>query len=530
MAFSRKRISDSDEIEKRILTAMIVSDQFCKSVRQSIKKKYFKIDYIKDLVGWILDYFDKYGKSPGRSIRDIFVVEQERLKEAEAKLIEYFLEDISDEYEGTESLNVNYLVGNAKDYFDKRSHEILFRDGANLVAAGRVEEAKKLLDKHKVIVRETGSVFDPFSPEEIKNFDIDEKVNTLFSMPGALGRLMGYMQRSWLLAVTAPEKRGKSWILEEIAFQGIIAGLKVFIISLEMNKPVSKKRIYKRLTGTVTKRDLEELPEVIQYPIFDCLNNQEDVCTRKQRTCDRGIFKELGSLTDKEGYIKVYQEKDIKKYKPCTWCRDNWSKINKKEDEYKYEAAYWFRDQKSVKLMTQELVKKKSKIFYSEKRGSNLRMRTFPAFSANSDNIKAELDTLEYTENFIPDIIIIDYFDIQKPEKGSSFSDRSVIDAIWKMGKNIADVKQCLVVTADQSNKASRSKQSVESSDTTEDKRKDAHLDVRIALNQTAREKDDMVMRVNVLFHRHRRFNVNREVMILQQLDLAQPLLDSEFI
>lgn len=529
MAFKRRQISDSDEIEKRILTAMIVSDQFLKSIRQSVKKKYFKIDYVKDLVGWILDYFDRYGKSPQHSIRDIFTVEKEKLKEADAKLIEYFLEDISDEYERSDSLNVNYLIGNAKSYFNKRAHEILFRDGSNLVAAGRMEEAEKLLDKFKTVTKETGAVFDPFSPEEIRNFDIDEKANTLFVLPGALGRLTGYMQRSWLLAVTAPEKRGKSWMLEEIAFQVIMVGLRTLHISLEMNKPISKKRVYKRLTGTVTTRDLEELPEVVQYPVFDCGYNQDNSCNRKQRVCNRGIVKEISGLGDKEGLIKIYQESEVGNYKPCTWCRENYNKI-RKGDKYRFEAAYWFKDQKSIKLMTPEIVRKKSKMYYSEKRGSNLRMRTFPAFSANSDDIKAELDALEYTENFIPDVIIIDYFDIQKPERGSSFSDRSIIDAIWKMGKNVADVKQCLVVTADQSNKASRMKQSVESSDTTEDKRKDAHLDVRIALNQTSREKDDMVMRVNVLFHRHRKFNPHREVYILQQLDLAQPLLDSEFV
>jgi len=157
-------------------------------------------------------------------------------------------------------------------------------------------------------------------------------------------------------------------------------------------------------------------------------------------------------------------------------------------------------------------------------------VRSFPSFSANSDDMKAELENLEYTEGFIPDVVIMDYFDIQKPERNSSFSERSIIDVIWKQGKNIADVMQCLVVTADQSNRGSRLKRSVEETDTTEDKRKDAHLDVRIALNQTPSEKEDGVMRINILFHRHRKFNLYREVMILQQLDLAQPLLDSEFV
>jgi len=523
LAYSRKSITDEVGIERSIITSLITSTEFCKLVRKSIRRKYFQIDDIKVIVGWVLDYFDKYQKAPERHIRDIFILEKESLKRADAELIEIFLQEISDEYEQADGMNVNYLVDKAKDYFDKRSHEILFVDGKNLVAAGRIEEAKKLLDEHKGVIKDTGAMFDPFHPDEISSWDIEEKVEKLLRMPDSLGNLIGWLQRGWLLAVTAPEKRGKSWMLEEIAFQAIIAGLRVVFFSLEMNKAMLKKRLYKRLTGYNTK----ELRDLI-YPVFDCLNNQDNSCDRKERSCNVEIERKIKKLGEKDGYIKAY-DSDDREYNSCTWCRDNRDKINKK-DKYNFETTYWFDTQKKVKQISHQEIRRKSKKYYSKKRGSNLRVRSFPSFSANSDDMKAELENLEYTEGFIPDVVIMDYFDIQKPERNSSFSERSIIDVIWKQGKNIADVMQCLVVTADQSNRGSRSKRSVEETDTTEDKRKDAHLDVRIALNQTPPEKEDGVMRINILFHRHRKFNLYREVMILQQLDLAQPLLDSEFV
>jgi len=523
LAFRKVNVSDGVEIEKKVVIAIITSTEFCKLIRKSIRTKYFKVDTIKLIVGWVLDYFDTYRKAPERHIQDIFNVEKKDLKKAEIELVEDFLQEMSDEYERADKESLNFILDKANDYFNISSFETLFIDGRNLIAAGRIEEAKKLLDDHKGVIKETGAMFDPFHPDEIESWDIEEKVERLLRLPDALGHLIGWLQRGWLLAVTAPEKRGKSWILEEIAFQAIIGGLRVVFFSLEMNKAMIKKRVYKRLTGdnTVAMEDLI-------YPVFDCDNNQDNLCDRKQRKSEIGIERIINKLKEKEGYINAY-DPDYEDYKPCTWCRDNSDKVNKK-DKYNFETSYWFDVQDKVEKITHKKIRMKSKKFYTKKRGSNLRMRSFPAFSANSEDMKAELENLEYTEGFIPDVVIIDYFDIQKPERNSSFSERSIIDTIWKQGKNIADTMQCLVVTADQSNKGSRSKRSVEDSDTTEDKRKDAHLDVRIAINQDIREREDGIIRINILFHRHRKFSTYREVMVLQQLDLAQPLLDSEFV
>lgn len=521
MKFRKKNISIETDIEKRIITALIVSDDFCKNIIKSIRLKYFKIDYAKIICKWILDYFEKHRKAPNRHIKDIFIVEKQNLKKEEIELIDYFLEDISDEYE-EKGLNVNFLIDKAKDYFDKRSHEILFVDGQKLVSAGRVEEAKKLLDSHKGTIRDTGKVFDPFSPSEINSYDVDEKSNRLFVLPDAMGQMVGPLQRGWLLAITAPEKRGKSWILEEIAFQSILNGCNTLYVSLEMNKDMLKDRLYRRLTGR-PKSDVDR----ILYPIFDCKFNQDDSCEKKERIKSNfEIKEEIESLDNEDIPITILYDK-FRKYRTCTYCRDN--KIDKRSKFY-FHPVYWFAKQGKTKRIDNEIITKKSQMFYSNKRGSRLRVRSFPSFSANSEDIKNEIENLEYSEGFVIDVLILDYFDIQKPEKNSGFSERSIIDTIWKQGKNIADTRQCLVITADQSNKASRLKQSVETSDTTEDKRKDAHLDIRVALNQTNREKEDGILRANILFHRHQKFNTKREVMILQQLDLAQPMMDSEFM
>ena len=54
-----------------------------------------------------------------------------------------------------------------------------------------------------------------------------------------------------------------------------------------------------------------------------------------------------------------------------------------------------------------------------------------------------------------------------------------------------------------------------------------AHIDLSISLNQTDEEKNEGVMRVGILAHRHKDFSENETCTILQLLKLGQVHLDS---
>ena len=58
--------------------------------------------------------------------------------------------------------------------------------------------------------------------------------------------------------------------------------------------------------------------------------------------------------------------------------------------------------------MTVRMIDKKAEVFRTLY-GSNLRVRAFPAYTANPSDIRAELEDLEYSEGFIPDVIVVDY-------------------------------------------------------------------------------------------------------------------------
>jgi replicative DNA helicase len=496
-----RRIKVQLDIERKITTAFIVSTLFCKKTKFIYKKEYLEVDYAKTVIQWALDYFKQYQTAPGIHIQDIYDVEKESLKESEADTISVFLESLSDEYEKAESLNVDYLADQARKYFRKRALEILFEKGNKYASAGKVEEAEKLLLKHKQVSKATSGRFDPFNVFNIRNYDVEDLSNRLFKLPSALGDLVGWFERSWLVAVIAPEKRGKSWLLEEIIFSALLRKLKVFWVSLEMSKLQLEKRIYQKLTGSGL------IEEYCFYPVFDCQKNQDNSCLNRNRINSIKLFDEDGNRPE----LKKRSE-----YKVCTLCRG---------ENKKYIPAYWYQYEKMEKLKIKK-IEQKAKAFISMY-GGNLRVKAFPRFSANIEDIINELDDLEFSENFLPDVIVIDYLDILAQGK-NRLEGRDKVDYIWKQAARIAGERNCLVVNADQSDAMGRNQRSLNDSNWSEDKRKDSHIDMRIALNQTAREKADKVMRINVLMHRHNYFHPMREVLCLQELSLGQPLLDSE--
>lgn len=497
-----RRIKVNSDIERKITTSFIVSTSFCKKIGFVYKKEYLEVDYAKIVMGWALDYFQQYQIAPGIHIQDIYDVEKDSLKESEADTISVFLESLSDEYEKSKELNIDYLVDQTRQYFRKRALEILFEKGNKYTSAGKVHEAERLLLKHKQVSKVTSGRFDPFNIQNIRNYDTEDLTNRLFKLPGALGELVGWFERSWLCAVMAPEKRGKTWLLEEIIFSALLQRRKVFWVSLEMSKSQLEKRIYQKLTGSGF------IDEDCVYPVFDCQKNQDNSCLSKNRVNDIKLFNDEGELPE-------FDKKS--KYRVCTVCRGK----NKK-----YVPAYWYQYEKVGKLKIKE-IEKKAKAFISMYSG-NLRVKAFPRFSASMDDIINEMDDLEFSEDFFTDVLVVDYLEITA-DGNRNLEGRDKIDNTWKMAARIAGTRNCLVVTADQSDAMGRGQRSLNDSNFSEDKRKDAHLDIRITLNQTAREKLDKVARVGVLMHRHNYFHPKQEVLILQELSRGQAILDSEW-
>jgi replicative DNA helicase len=498
----RKTVDNS--IEDKIITGMIVSSKFCRDIQQKVKSEYFQVPYANRISAWCMNYYKQYKKAPEGNIKDIYESEKAKLKSEEAELVADFLTKLSGKYEMETHFNSDYLLDLSLPYFKKRSLQLITEKVSTLLDLNRIEDAEKEMNKYKDIKKETSQWFNPFSDEEAKAYfeDVNKGANVLFKFPGSLGELIGPFERDWLVGILSPTKRGKTWWLQEMAIQGIMDKLKVVFISLEMSKHQVKERLYKRITA------LGQEPKDYVYPCFDCYKNQIGSCNKVQR---ENKYK----LEDATGKRPLQFDPNLK-YRPCTACRGT--------KEFILES--WFttihRDKMKYRN-TQKVYRGMNQMF-----GDNLRVIAYPEYSANVSTFMADLETLEESEGFVPDIIIPDYADIFAPED-NRVTGRDRIDETWKALKNIAGTKHCLVVTGSQSNRLSFDKKNVYVTDASEDIRKIAHSNMFLALNQIAKREDIAgVVRVAKIVARSSSFDANKSCTVLQNFELGQTLLDSE--
>ncbi|KKL81870.1 hypothetical protein LCGC14_1990460 [marine sediment metagenome] len=498
----RRKIIKGD-IEKKIATAGIVSTEFCRDVTKIYKPEYIQVDYIRQVLDWVFEYFDEYKKAPERQIQDMFIVEKDEMKQEQAELIETFLSRISKEHEEKETFNHQYAYDQAEKYFRKRSLQLLFERGLGMLIKNKVDEAESSISTYGKVSKMVGNWVDPLDPEIVNIFMGKEK-DSVFRFSGIVGDLVGDLERTWLVGFMAPMKRGKSWCLQETAIQALSCKLNVMFISLEMSLDMMKERLYKRIAGYSGSK------EKLTFPIFDCLLNQDGSCNKSIRVNDTNIL----IKDSKKGEVLQYFDPKIK-YGPCTECRG-------RKD---YEVAVWWMLSNEMNVNRKQIEDKIRR--FSKMYGKRLKLVSYPAFTASIDDIERELDNLEYLDGFVPDVILIDYADILAVTD-KQLSERGRIDDVWKRLKGMSAVRHCLVFTASQSTRKSIKKRSLSQEDTAEEIRKLAHVDVMVGINQTNEEKKRGEGRLGIIAHRHQYFD-NRQVKILQQLEVGIPFLDSEW-
>ena len=143
--------------------------------------------------------------------------------------------------------------------------------------------------------------------------------------------------------------------------------------------------------------------------------------------------------------------------------------------------------------------------------------------------IRAMLSVWEKQDEFVPDLIVIDYADLLI---GETKEFRHLQNEIWKDLRRLSQEKgQPLVVTATQADAASYERNKLTLSNFSEDKRKYSHVTAMYSLNQDTkgREKEIGILRIGELLIREGDFSVGNEVYVLQNLRRGRPVISSFF-
>jgi hypothetical protein len=503
MKIERKPIDNTSE--DQITTAMIMSTKFLTEVSPLFNPEYMKNSFAKIICFWCIDYFKQYGKAPQGHIKDIYLVESESgMGKEDKEIIGDFLTKLSSQFVENPIINSDYLRDIAFAYFRKRELQIRTEQAKKYLEVDKIEEAEDQFSKYKKIAYQTSGWFNPFDSKElIEVFDAEDQ--DVFLLPGALGQIVGPIERDWFVAILAPFKRGKTWMLQEMAVRAAFQNLRVVFVSLEMKKKNIKERLYKRITGFGSKTGEDSF----LFPTFDCVHNQIGDCVREERTNRVQLCE---SVHEKPEFDL---EMD---YRPCVYCRTNMIPD--------YRVGTWFEVLEVPKFNMKGTRRKLKAVELMY--GDNFRFICYPRFLAGIPDIRRDLYILEQHEGFIPDIIIVDYADILKPDNPGD--KRNQIDDIWKNLASLAAERHCIVFTASQGTRSSIYKSDMNQDDLAEWIGKLAHVDIFIGLNQSPDEKESKVIRANLLVHRHREADESVSAMMLQQLEVGQFAMDTHIV
>ena len=155
-------------------------------------------------------------------------------------------------------------------------------------------------------------------------------------------------------------------------------------------------------------------------------------------------------------------------------------------------------------------------------RRPRLQVKKFPSGTLTTQGLNAYLDGMERFENFVPELIVIDYAELMKldPKDRRGSTGQLFVDL-----RGIADERNCALVTASQVNRVGIGKVQADESDLSEDISKAFTADTLVTYNQTKAENRMGLARLYVA--KNRDGEGGMVALITQAYAMGQFCLDS---
>jgi len=513
-------------IERKIIIGVIVSTDFVRQIRAEIKSDLIDSAAAGMLLDWALEYFDKYNRAPGRDIEQIFykkLAGKKIGKELAEEIEEDILPGLSGEYEST-GIQLDSLLDTTREYF-RTQRLVKIRDQIDeALDKGNPADAEQAVSGYAP-VGETGDelIFDQPGIRDAVRTAFAASSTPLFEYPGVLGQFWNdQLVSGGFVGLLAPEKRGKSWVMLDMAIRAVRQGVPVaFFQAGDMTRDQQLRRVAIHLAG---KSDKEKYCGMIWVPGRDCVRNQLNTCEKEIRECDFGLFedrswgaKELRKEVTRADVIEAVKE--FPDYQPCYNCRE-WVENPLGTVHYRLEDV-------GDPLAVEQAEKLVFRYFVKKKRA--FRLSTHHNDTLSVAQMKQVLNTWWVRDRFKPGLIVLDYADLMVPD--TRMEHRHQQNQIWKELRGMSQSTGALLITATQADADSYERSSLKLKNFSEDKRKYAHVTAMFGLNQDpqGREKALGLLRINELLLREGGFDSSREVTVIQSLSKGKPILGSFF-
>ena len=211
---------------RRILAGMVTDPVVCARISSQWREGgLFDSAWANLVGGWCVRHQVKYGQPPNGQLGSIYDTwaSGTDLSDETVKGVERFLSFLSDEWSKAESPPSDYLLDQARQFFDGVKARKAIERAEEHLEAGHTDEAIGELNGTSHVELGAGSLVKPGEDYEVwqEAFDPDRR-KPLITWPGPLGKFLGdSFCRDSLIAFMGPDKSSKSMWLLETEFRGL---------------------------------------------------------------------------------------------------------------------------------------------------------------------------------------------------------------------------------------------------------------------------------------------------------------------
>jgi len=512
-------------VEHRILVGAITNESFLAQVIPMVigsryAEKLFRSPAVSRVFHWCREYHGKYKKAPGKNIQSIYETEANRPRANEELMesIGELLERLSEAAEQEESVtNLDHLLDEAEQYLRGQAIDLARQELGSFRQAGQLDKAEELIAEYRRPARPVTEGINPLTEKDVIREAFELAPKSILPLPGVLNYFLSpHFIREGFVAFMGPEKRGKTFILTDLALRALRMRLNVAFFAVgDMSIRQMVRRIHIRLAG---RSDSAWYCQAHHAPVMDCAWNQDGSCQRDERECDCDLGRVLGARDCTGKTAGDIIRAAPAGYMPCTACR--------RAEDSEWEGAMWWEEIPKVEPLTWRAGVRAAEAYQKQAKGRQLKLAAFPNDSVSIADLDRQLNMWGRYENFIPDIIAIDYADILAPIDGKR-DYRHQQNQTWMAMRRMSEERHCLVTTATQSDAASYDVRLLTMANFSEDKRKFGHVTAMFGLNQTADEKRLGIHRMNTILVREGECDPHRCIHLLQDLRRGRFWIDA---
>lgn len=420
------------------------------------------------IAGWAVKHYKKYNKAPRHNIKGYY--DQWAAKEQDEEVQEHvggFLEALSEELKLKRHISTPVVLDLAADLFDRVKIEKMTEEVKQLAGNGNIAKAWKVIHHTRKVEVGTTSGLDLFAGGAVARNAIRSRSQAMLKWDQEAMRrfLADSMARDEFITFVGPEKAGKSFWLQECAYQGATSNCNVAFFE---TGDQSQNQIIRRFAARAAGRPFKD-DRLVKMP------------------------KKILTATEEEPLPQVIYEEET------------------------------FGEPMTPREASMAL----KRIGRLHGKG-RLKLSVHPNSSLSMAGIEMILDEWKRADGWVPDIVIIDYMDILAPMEAGPMS-RDQINESWKAARRLNQKMHCLMITATQANADSYDAVTIDKGNFSEDKRKNAHVTGAIGINQTPTEKEHQLYRLNWLLARDLEFGTSTCVWTAACLAKANPCVVSTF-